>query len=62
MADRICSCCGQTYSDDERHDYELCVRDCENRVTQAKHNLSDAMDCVEMALSRRQAQREGRLK
>jgi len=62
MTDRICSCCGTPYTDEERHDYEKCVKDCEFRVAQAKHNLSDSMDCLEMALARRRAQRGGKLK
>lgn len=60
MADRICSCCSQGYSDNERHDYEQCVKDCERRVDVAKHTLRVAVDCLVMAQSRRQAQREGR--
>ena len=62
MADRKCSCCGGFYTDDERHDYEQCTKDCENRVIQARHNLNDALDCLEMATTRRQSQREGRIK
>ncbi len=62
MADRICSCCDQGYSDDERHDYEECYRRCETRVDLARHNLNHAWDCLEMAEGRRIAQREGRIK
>lgn len=62
MADRICSCCGQGYNDNERHDYEECVKRCENRVTSARHNFIDAEKCLVTALARRQAQREGRIK
>jgi hypothetical protein len=61
MADRICSCCGQPYTDETGHDYEQCYRDCEKRVGQARHELNDALNCLEMATSRRQAQRDGRL-
>lgn len=62
MTDRICSCCGQGYNNGIRHDYETCVKNCQDRVNEARHNFANAQDCLEMALSRRQAQREGRIK
>jgi len=62
MAQRKCSCCGQGYTDDERHDYEQCVKDCEERVNWTRHSLNDAMDCLLNANSRRQAQRDGCIK
>ncbi len=62
MADRICSCCGQGYSDDERHDYEECYKRCEARVKRARTNLSNARDCLNRAEVRRIAQREGKIK
>ena len=61
MVDRICSCCGQSYTDDMRHNYEPCVKNCEERVNRARHNLNDALECLENAKSRCQAQREGRI-
>jgi phage gp16-like protein len=62
MAQRKCSCCGQSYSDEERHDYEQCVKDCERRLDWTRHQLVDAQECLENAKTRRQAQREGRIK
>jgi len=62
MADRMCSCCHKFYTDDERHDYEQCYRDCERSVNLARHNLNYALEHLELATSRRQAQREGRIK
>ncbi len=62
MANRKCSCCRQGYTDNERHDYEQCVRDCLDRVDLARHNLRIAMECLENARSRKIAQREGRIK
>ena len=62
MADRICSCCGQSYADDERHDYETCVKNCQARVDKVRYNYHDALECLEMAQTRRQAQREGKIK
>lgn len=62
MADRICSCCGKGYNDNERHDYEQCMRDCEARTDRARHNLNEAIDCWQMAMTRRLLQREGRIK
>ena len=62
MAERQCSCCGQGYTDDIRHDYETCVKNCQDRVDRAKHEFNEARDCLEMAVSRRQAQRDGRIK
>lgn len=62
MADRICSCCGKGYTDEERHDYEQCFKDCEERVDWARHNLNDAVECLANAGTRREAQREGRIK
>ena len=62
MAQRKCSCCGTAYTDDDRHDYEQCVRDCADRVASARQNLSDALDCLENALSRRHDQRDGRIR
>lgn len=62
MTDRMCSCCGQLYTDEVRHDYETCVKNCEEQVEKARYNLSVARECLEMAISRRQAQREGRIK
>ena len=57
MANRICSCCGQGYTDKEGHDYEQCIRDCQRRIDEARHNLTDALDCWENAMSRRIAHR-----
>ncbi len=62
MTDRICSCCGQGYNDNERHDYETCVKNCDDRVERARYNYNDALECLEMAKTRRQAQREGKIK
>ena len=62
MAQRICSCCGTPYKDEERHDYEECYRECEARLNMARHNFNNALECLEMASSRRQAQRDGRIK
>ena len=62
MANRICSCCDQGYSDDERHDYELCYQVCEARVNGARANLGNAWECLNGAEARRKAQREGRIK
>ncbi len=56
MIDRICSCCGQSYTDEEGHDYEQCVIDCERRIKKAEDNLVDARRCLGMAQSRREAQ------
>ena len=62
MTDRICSCCGQPYTESDGHDYEKCVGDCQRRVDNARHNLNDALDCWRMAYERREAQRVGRMK
>ena len=62
MANRICSCCGQSYTDEERHDYEECYKRCEERVNKARHNLNNAWECLSNAESRREAQRDGRIK
>ncbi|KKM04727.1 hypothetical protein LCGC14_1761270 [marine sediment metagenome] len=62
MADRMCSCWGQTYTDEERHDYEVCYKACQDRVNYARHNLNNAWDNLNMAESRRSAQRDGRIK
>lgn len=62
MTDRICSCCGRGYKDEEKHDYEQCYRDCEERVSSARCNLHNAHEHLDMAKARRQAQREGRIK
>lgn len=62
MADRICSCCGASYTDDERHDYEQCVKACEFRVKRARWNLNDALSCLIESKTRRQAQQEGKIK
>ena len=60
MTDRICSCCGESY--EERHDCEKCYRECEKRVSDARRWLHSAMDSLDMAKERRQAQREGKIK
>ncbi len=59
---RICSCCGDAYTGEEGHDYVECVKRCECRVEDARHNLRAAMERLENAISRRQAQSEGRIK
>ena len=61
MIGRMCSCCGETYKDNERHDYEKCYKECEKRVEDARHHLTYALDHYKMAQSRRQAQRDGRI-
>ena len=61
MTDRICSCCGQGYNDNKRHDYELCYQVCKASVNAAKHDLDNALDCLEKASECREAQRSGRI-
>ena len=61
MVDRLCSCCGQSYTNEERHDYEKCYRVCEERVNEARRRLHSAQDNLNMAKTRRDAQRAGRI-
>jgi len=61
MADRICSCCGAIYTDEEIHDYEKCFSYCEWRVKMAGQQLAKAKGNMKMARGRRQLQRDGKL-
>ena len=62
MKDRICSCCGQGYNDNERHDYEKCVRDCEARVAHCQYLMNRAVESLVKATCLWQSQREGKIK
>jgi len=62
MADRICSCCGEVYTDDARHDYEQCIKRCEESVATARSKYHSALDSLDLAKHRLQLHREGTLK
>jgi len=44
MADRQCSLCGQFYTDDEGHDYDICVSHCYDQLEQARIDVHKAID------------------
>ncbi len=44
MADRCCSLCGTLYTDEEGHDYDICVSRCSDHLDKAKVEAHNAVD------------------
>lgn len=44
MVDRICSLCGESYTDEEGHDYDRCAERCRDRVSILKGKLQAAQE------------------
>lgn len=42
MANRICSFCGEGYTDETGHDYDACVKRCQELLGYAHENLRHA--------------------
>jgi hypothetical protein len=49
MATKICSLCGETYTDEEGHNYDKCVERCRDRVSILKGKLQAAQGHLEEA-------------
>lgn len=44
VADRICSLCGESYTDEKRHNYDICVSRCNDQLVRAKIDAHKAID------------------
>jgi len=49
MADRICSLCGESYTDEKGHNYDICVSRCADQLEGAKTNAHLAVDHLDKA-------------
>ncbi len=54
MAQRICSCCGQDYTDESGHEPNACVQRCRERLARLLDNIEDARTCLHKAQERQQ--------
>lgn len=44
MADRMCSLCGESYTDKTGHNYDICVSRCYSQLERAKVDAHKAID------------------
>lgn len=51
MADRMCSLCGESYTDEKGHNYDICVSKCFDQLEQAKVGAHKAIDYLIEAYS-----------
>lgn len=56
MADRICSCCGESYTDEGGHDLDKCIETCASALYYAEKLLLNARDDLQRAYQRKIAQ------
>ena len=56
MADRKCSCCGESYTDKSGHDLDKCIRVCKSRLYRAEKDHANAGEDLEWAYERKLAQ------
>ena len=52
---RICSCCGQGYTDGKGHDLDTCIETCRARLDRAEQEHANARDALERASQRKLA-------
>jgi hypothetical protein len=52
MAQRICSCCGQGYTDESGHEPNACVQRCSERLAELMDDVEDAKCRLHNALER----------
>lgn len=56
MADRICSCCGAFYTDEDGHDLDKCIETCKSSLHRVEKDHANARDDLERAYERKIAQ------
>ena len=56
MADRKCSCCGLSYTDESGHDLDKCIEDCQSYLLRAEKDHINAREDLERAFQRKIAQ------
>ena len=62
MAQRKCSCCGETYTDEMKHDMDNCISVCRTRLHETEKAHTNARDDLERAYERKIAQLKEQLK
>ncbi len=59
---RLCSCCGQVYTDIEGHDSDKCVQTCRERLSRLCRAVDDALTDLHKAEERRNQRRTSETK